>query len=172
MSMEGSGSKSLGWSLAAGRGSASFPRMLCLLATLGPVGRVPVAPGTAGSLMALGAWLALRLSGGWGTWAILAALGLLAVAAGGEAARAVGVADPPEVVIDEVVGMGVALALAPGGLWAAFAAFAAFRVLDVAKPFPVQWLERLPGGWGIVADDVAAALYASAAVRLIWLTLS
>ena len=168
MSKGGSGSESMGLCMAAGQGSPLLPRVLRAMATLGPVGRVPAAPGTAGSLVALGAWLALRASGGWGTWAILGALGLLAVAAGGEAARALGMADPPEVVIDEAVGMAVALALVPGGLWAALAAFAAFRVLDVAKPFPIQWFERLPGGWGIVADDVAAALYAGLAVRLAW----
>jgi phosphatidylglycerophosphatase A len=61
--------------------------------------------------------------------------------------------------------------LAPAGLAGAVAAFAAFRAFDVIKPFPVNRLERLPGGWGIVADDLAAALYAAAAVRLVWMVL-
>lgn len=157
--------------MGLGRGSPLFSRLLCAVATLGPVGRVPEAPGTAGSLVALATWMAVGLPGGWGVWGSLGGLGLLAVAAGGEAARELGKPDPPEVVIDEVVGMALALALVPAGIGAAFAAFAAFRALDVAKPFPVPWLERLPGGWGIVADDVGAGLYAAAAVRLFWFAL-
>jgi phosphatidylglycerophosphatase A len=99
----------------------------------------------------------------------LAALG---VAAAGEAARDRRTADPPEVVIDEGIGMLLALALGPPGITAALLTFGAFRVFDIVKPYPVRHLERLPGGWGIVADDVAAALYAAAAVRLIWAVLS
>jgi phosphatidylglycerophosphatase A len=99
----------------------------------------------------------------------LAALG---VAAAGEAARDRRTADPPEVVIDEGIGMLLALALGPSGVTAALLTFGAFRVFDIVKPYPVRHLERLPGGWGIVADDVAAALYAAAAVRLIWAALS
>ena len=147
----------------------SLPRALRALATLGPVGRVPVAPGTAGSLVVLVAWLALAPAGGWILWGVLAGIALLGVAAAGEVARAEGTADPQQVVIDEVVGMAMALALAPAGLAAAIAAFVAFRVFDIAKPFPAGRLERLPGGWGIVADDVAAGLYAGAAVRFLWL---
>ncbi len=146
-----------------------LPCLLRAVATLGPVGRLPVAPGTAGSLVALLAWLALAPPAGWVLWAVLAGIALLGVAAAGEAARVEGTADPQQVVIDEVVGMALALALAPGGLAAGIAAFVAFRAFDIAKPFPAGRLERLPGGWGIVADDVAAGLYAAAAVRLLWL---
>ena len=140
------------------------------LATLGPVGYIPVAPGTAGSLVALAVWLAVAPVPAW-VPLLLVPIGALGVACAGEVARFEERADPPEVVIDEVVGMALALALAPGGLWAGLAAFAAFRVLDVAKPFSIRWLERLPGGWGILADDVGAALYAAASVRLVWLAL-
>ena len=145
-----------------------LPRLLRVVATLGPVGRVPVAPGTAGSLVTLLLWAALSPARGWMLWAVLCVLALAAVAAAGQAARALGRADPPEVVIDEVIGMATALSLGPPGMAAAVLAFAAFRAFDVAKPFPVRQAEHLPGGWGIVADDVVAGLYAAAAVRAAW----
>lgn len=141
------------------------------IATLGPVGRVPLAPGTAGSLVALIAWIAAAPSAGWAMGILVGGLGLLGVAAAGDVARELRHADPSEVVIDEVVGMWLTLALVPAGVLAAAVGFAAFRAFDVSKPFPLRRLERLPGGWGIVADDVAAALYAAAAVRLAWMAL-
>jgi phosphatidylglycerophosphatase A len=142
-------------------------RALRLGATLGPVGYVPLAPGTAGSVVALAAWLALPHGAGW-TLGVLGPLAVFAVCAAGEVARAREVADPPEVVIDEAIGMLCALALAPAGRAAAALTFVAFRAFDIVKPYPVRRLERLPGGWGIVADDVAAGLWAAAAVRLTW----
>ncbi len=63
----------------------------------------------------------------------------------------------------------LALALGPPGIGAAILSLAAFRIFDIVKPFPVGALERLPGGWGIVADDLAAGLYAVAVARLFWL---
>jgi len=149
------------------RDRSAASRALRLGATLGPVGYVPLAPGTAGSLVALAAWLALAPGAAW-TLGVLCPLAAFAVFAAGEVARVRGMADPPEVVIDEAVGMLVCLVFAPPGLAAAILAFAAFRILDIAKPFPVRQVERLPGGWGIVADDGVAGCYAGAAVRLGW----
>jgi phosphatidylglycerophosphatase A len=146
-------------------------RMLHMAATLGPVGYAPVAQGTAASLIAGVIWLALAPVPRW-MLGLLIPLAALGVAAAGAVARDRRTADPPEVVIDEAIGMLLALALGPAGLTAALLTFGAFRVFDIVKPFPVRHLERLPGGWGIVADDVAAALYAAAAVRLIWIVLS
>ena len=64
--------------------------------------------------------------------------------------------DPQEVVIDEVVGMAVTLALVPLDLKTIGLGFLLFRIFDVAKPFPVRGFEKLPGGWVIVMDDVMA----------------
>jgi phosphatidylglycerophosphatase A len=144
--------------------------MLHMAATLGPVGYAPVAQGTAASFLAGVIWLALAPVPRW-MLGLLIPLAALGVSAAGEVARDRRKADPPEVVIDEAIGMLLALALGPAGMTAALLTFGAFRVFDIVKPFPVRHLERLPGGWGIVADDVAAALYAAAAVRLIWVVL-
>ncbi len=149
-------------------GDHPFSRVLQVLATLGPVGYVPLAPGTAASLVAGLAWLAVPSDLRFWLATLLPLVAFVGIAAAGEVARCEAKTDPPEVVIDEAVGMWLTLALAPRGMLAAAAAFLAFRAFDVVKPFPVGRLERLAGGWGIVADDLAAALYAGAAVRLVW----
>jgi phosphatidylglycerophosphatase A len=136
-----------------------------LIATFFGAGKVPIAPGTAGSAAALGiAWLLHHLHG----WSPLdfAVLGLLltapAIWASGVTARAGGHDDPGHVVIDEVLGLWLSLAGAHtlnGKTW--LAAFVLFRVFDIWKPFPVRRLESLPGGTGIVLDDLGAGLYAA-----------
>lgn len=73
------------------------------------------------------------------------------------------VADPSIVVIDEVVGMWIALLFQPSGIGAAILAFVAFRGFDIVKPPPARQLERIPGGWGIMLDDVVAGIYANLA---------
>ncbi len=73
--------------------------------------------------------------------------------------------DPSEVVIDEVMGMVVAVAFLPLTPTVLLASFVLFRVFDIAKPFPVRQFEKLPGGWGIVMDDVIAGVYANVTLR-------
>jgi phosphatidylglycerophosphatase A len=70
--------------------------------------------------------------------------------------------DPHCVVIDEVVGIQIALVAAAPTLPGVAAAFVLFRIFDVWKPFPIHRLQALPGGWGIVADDALAGLYTRA----------
>jgi phosphatidylglycerophosphatase A len=148
------------------------------LATCFGIGRVPLAPGTAASVAALPFGWALSLAG-WQALGIATALLTLAgIWACGQHARNVGVKDPSECVIDEVAGQW--LALLPVALegrahdWRAFAmALFLFRLFDMLKPWPVSAAERLPGGLGIMADDVvagsiaAAALYGMLAIRLV-----
>lgn len=164
--------------------SDATARVARLIATVGGLGdRLPAPGTTAGSLPAALLWsvLALLLRGPWQLAAVTAALTLSATvvgvwAAGVEETRRGG-SDPGPVVIDEVAGQWlcflVALPLAiPGGVRevALFAAagFLLFRVFDVAKPWPVRPLERLPGGIGIVADDLAAGAIAGILVALGW----
>jgi phosphatidylglycerophosphatase A len=74
--------------------------------------------------------------------------------------------DPSIVVIDEIVGMWITLLWLSPGLLTYAIAFIAFRLLDVTKPEPARVFERLPGGWGIMLDDVVAGCYANLATRL------
>lgn len=80
--------------------------------------------------------------------------------AAGWTARYVGRKDPPLVVVDEVIGLWITLAGAAALNWKTWlAAFVLFRVFDIWKPAPVRQLEKLPGGYGIVADDAMAGVY-------------
>jgi phosphatidylglycerophosphatase A len=133
---------------------------LRLLATGGGVGYLPFAPGTAGSLV--GAALCLPLLTLPAPVYLGATVGLTAMAvwaAGGMAAE-LHAADPAPVVIDEIVGMLWAAVALPPHLYDVSAVLLLFRIFDVVKPAPIPWLERLPGGLGIVADDLAAGLLA------------
>lgn len=138
-----------------------------LLATGIGSGHAPVAPGTAGSAVGLLLfWPLASLSFPVQLAACLAVFGLGAVAAT-QVARDTGMEDPGLVVVDEIVGMWVTLVGQPLGVFTAAAGFVLFRVMDVVKPWPARDLERLPGGWGIMADDVAAGLYAHLLLRVV-----
>ncbi len=138
-----------------------------VLSTFFGVGLVPVAPGTAASAVAALAYV-VALHGLPRPAYVLLVAALLAagVAASGAHAAALGRPDPGRIVIDEVCGQLVALAFLPGAWLTVAASFALFRFFDIIKPWPIRRLERLPGGWGIMADDLAAGLAAAAAVRL------
>ena len=83
-----------------------------------------------------------------------------------------GVADPSIVVIDEIVGIWITLWLIPYSRIAILLAFVLFRLFDIVKPPPARQLERIPNGWGIMLDDVAAGIYANLATRGILLLLA
>ncbi len=134
-----------------------------LLATWFGVGLLPRAPGTWGSLAALP--VAGLLYMGWGALGVAFA-GAVLFAAGWWASAAVvrrgGGADPSFVVIDEVAGQLLVLSVVPLDPLYYAAAFAAFRVFDIFKPWPVGWADReIKGGFGIMFDDILAALYAA-----------
>ncbi|MEC9302239.1 MAG: phosphatidylglycerophosphatase A, partial [Acidobacteriota bacterium] len=79
--------------------------------------------------------------------------------------RYVGRTDPGIIVIDEIVGMLLTFAFLNVGFGSLVFGFVLFRVFDIVKPYPARACERLPGGWGVMADDVVAALYAQAVLR-------
>ena len=138
-----------------------------LVATLAGVGFAPRAPGTLGSLVAVPfAWMIVR---GGGTVALLAAAAALFLAgwwAASIAARSLG-SDPPAVVVDEAAGQWLTLAAAPLDPLSYLAGFALFRLFDIWKPWPVRWADRrIGGGFGIMFDDILAALYAAAVLLL------
>jgi phosphatidylglycerophosphatase A len=91
--------------------------------------------------------------------------------AAGRLARHLGIEDPSVVVIDEVLGMFVSLLGLPFDPVVAVVGFVLFRIFDIVKPYPARALEHLPGGLGIMADDVAAGVYANLVLRigfLVW----
>ena len=141
------------------------------------VGRIPVAPGTFGSVVGLG-WLALLLC--LNSWPLFIAVNAAAIALSvwlcGEAERILNKKDPGSVVLDEIVAIPLcftgwmAAAWWPrhcwpgiGFFWArwplALGVFALFRFFDVLKPWPVHQSQKWPGGWGVTVDDVLAAVY-------------
>ncbi len=158
-----------------------FGRLPYLVATTCGLGdRLPAPGTTAGSLPAILAWLAVQRAVSPAallavTLAMTAAAALVGVWSAGAEARRRGREDPGPVVIDEVAGQWLtcAVALPWAGLASprqvlhfAAAAFVLFRVFDVLKPWPVRRLERYPGGWGIMADDLAAGLEAGLVLLL------
>jgi len=141
------------------------------LATVFGAGFFPVAPGTFTSLLMALAYRYVFVGFTPLSYAALAGgIFFLGVWASHSYARALQKKDPRRVVIDEVVGQLVALAAAPAG-WAWVAAgFLLFRLFDIIKPFPIRRLEGLRGGWGIMADDLLAGVYAAIILQA-WLRL-
>jgi phosphatidylglycerophosphatase A len=147
-------------------------RLAVFIATVGYCGYFPIAPGTVGSAAGLIVYLLVW----WSGYSPLVEVGLIValfaagVWAGTTAERYFGGIDPGPIVLDEVVGMLITLAFIPVGLCGAIVGFFLFRVFDVIKPFPAGRLENLHGGFGVMADDAAAAIYANLSLRLVlWL---
>jgi phosphatidylglycerophosphatase A len=131
-----------------------------LIATAGGAGYAPVAPGTCGTAVAVPlAWLAAPLPL-WAFLALTVAITGAGIAAAGIADRAWGTHDSGRIVIDEVAGYLVTVAFADPSRPAVLAlGFVLFRAFDIVKPPPIRWLDRnLPGGTGVVLDDVAAGV--------------
>jgi phosphatidylglycerophosphatase A len=144
-------------------------RLAVIVSTFGYIGFAPVAPGTVGSAAGLLLYAGIRHIGPGVPEALLIVL-LWAggVLSGAAAERHFGCVDPGPVVIDEVMGMLITLFLVPVGWAGALTGFLLFRLFDIVKPYPAGRLERLPGGWGMMADDAMAAVYANLALRLLW----
>jgi phosphatidylglycerophosphatase A len=123
-------------------------------------GRVPFAPGTAGTLGAVPLYLLLRPLGPAAVVAAAVVATAVGVWAAGVVAKHSNLEDPQFVVIDEVAGVLFTLAAAPHSWIGLATGVILFRVFDQLKPWPANAAERcLPGGWGIVLDDVAAGAW-------------
>ena len=141
-------------------------RLGVFIATFGYLGYAPVAPGTFGSAAGLLVFLAVRSTGSiWVELGVIVALFAVGVWSGTQAEHHFGGVDPGPIVMDEVVGMLITLALLPVNVYGAIVGFLIFRVLDVVKPWPSAGFEKLPGGLGIMADDGMAAIYGNLAMR-------
>jgi phosphatidylglycerophosphatase A len=145
-------------------------RLVMWLATGFGVGRVPLGPGLAGSLLGLGYWWLLQRTGHvWLQSIVFVGAVVFAVWVAGAAAELMRRPDPPAVVIDEIVAVPLAVAGLGVVPWKIAVAFVLFRVFDVLKPPPVRQAQHLTGGLGIVFDDLLAAGYACAATHaIVW----
>jgi phosphatidylglycerophosphatase A len=138
-----------------------------LVATVAGVGRAPIASGTAGSVPGVALAWALAAAGPWAAAAGLVTITAVGTWAADVAVRHFGRKDPGEVVVDEVAGQLLALLFVPATWQALALGFLLFRVFDILKPYPAGALERLPGGVGIMADDLAAGIYANLALQAV-----
>jgi len=152
------------------------------LATLGPVGKCPVAPGTAGSLAGFAAYLfagSVWQPAEYVYWIFCAILPLLAVPICHAAEEIIGRKDPPEIVLDEfaVVPLCFLGTINPSEITSTnspkifvwfLGGFVLFRFFDVLKPLGIRASQRLPKGWGVVLDDALAALCVCACLNVGW----
>jgi len=140
-------------------------RVADAIATWFGCGYSPSAPGTVGSAAAIAIAIVIEAFARWRPpWfaALAVVVTVPALWAAGETARQRKAKDPQCVVVDEVVGQWLALSGARALNWKSWlAAFLLFRLFDIWKPAPVRQLESLPGGVGIVADDLMAGVYAA-----------
>jgi phosphatidylglycerophosphatase A len=132
-------------------------QLVLALATLGGVGYLPAMPGTWGSLAAVPVWWLLSHLGPWGYGLALVIFLAVSIPVASRAQEYLG-PDHPAIVLDEMVGLLIALYGVPWKWPWIIIGFALFRLLDIWKPFPIKYCEKLPGGWGVVLDDAAAGL--------------
>ena len=141
--------------------------LVLFLASNAGLGYSPVVSGTVGTLAGLPAFYllaGLEAPSYTLAWLILFAI---AVWAAEHAGRIYGVADDGRIVIDELAGYLVTVAFLPFSWWTALLGFVWFRIFDILKPPPVNWVDRkLKNGFGVVLDDVLAGIYAAIALRL------
>ena len=149
----------------------TVPSLAFWLATGAGSGLLKPAPGTWGSLLAsiLGYLWLITAPQAWVTPGLalgLVVITILGVWAAGVYGRSTGIADASPVVIDEIAGVWATLLLVPptvavaSPIAASILGFLSFRLFDIVKPWPISALERLPAGWGVMADDLAAGLLA------------
>jgi phosphatidylglycerophosphatase A len=138
-----------------------------LIATWFGCGYSPVAPGTVGTVGALPLVYVLARFGTVPYWLGTVAVTALGVWASGRYARDRGEKDPSSAVVDEVSGTLIAVGFVLGAGWLpAVAAILLFRLFDIWKPGPIDDVQKLPGGYGVMADDVLAGILAGVLAAL------
>ncbi|MCI0532139.1 MAG: phosphatidylglycerophosphatase A [candidate division Zixibacteria bacterium] len=127
---------------------------------------MPKAPGSWTSLIVAAlAWFLLPAS--WVAIPVWLAIYLIGVHAATQAEKDLG-HDSGKIVIDEALGMGVALIFIPKVIWFYLAGFFLFRILDIYKPLGIRSAEKLPRGWGVMTDDLLAGVYANLILQLVF----
>jgi phosphatidylglycerophosphatase A len=153
--------------------TSSKSRLSWLIATFAGIGYLQPGSGTWASAVTIALWWAASrwMPPAWLVPAAIAVsvlIALVGIPPSTVVARESGIEDPGFVVIDEVAGQMIALIAVPVNWKYMLAVFILFRSFDIVKPFPLRRLEALPGGTGIMMDDVGAGLYALALLQL-WL---
>lgn len=115
----------------------------------------------------MGAYLLLSLISGYLYILLLVSLIVLGVPVAGQAEALLGARDAKPIIIDEILGYQIAMLLLPSRPISLFLAFLLFRFYDIWKPFPIQQSQRLPGGLGVVADDLVAGAYTNITLRIL-----
>jgi phosphatidylglycerophosphatase A len=141
-------------------------RLAVFVCSFGYIGFFPVAPGTIGSAAGVAVYAAARYTGlPYIDLALILACFAAGVAFTPACEEDLHCIDPGPIVIDEVMGMLITLFMIPVGWGGILLGFLLFRVLDVLKPYPARQFERLHGGFGVMADDAMAAVYANLLLR-------
>jgi phosphatidylglycerophosphatase A len=131
------------------------------------IGFIPFAPGTLTSIVIVLLYKYYLYRFSWPLYAlILILLFFIGVYASTKYSTALNEKDPRKIVIDEALGQLLVLFRMSNAWFPVLSCFVLFRIFDIAKPFPIKKIERLPTGWGIVLDDVVAAVYAGVIVNL------
>lgn len=143
-------------------------RIILLLSTGGCIGKIPFAPGTFGTFWGIPICFVLSKISVAASLAVTVVFTLVAIWLAGEAEKILDSKDARPIVIDEIAGFMVTLLGLPFTVRTAVAGFFIFRLLDIVKPFPIRRLEKnLPGGAGVVLDDVAAGVYGNLLLRML-----
>lgn len=143
-------------------------KVITFFATGAYVGYSPIAPGTAGTVLGIPVFLFFYPLNVYLYTIMLFGMSALACFVSGHAERILGQKDSPHIVIDEIVGYLVAMFQCPPTCRDILFGFFLFRFFDITKPFPARLIQsRLPGGYGVVLDDVMAGIYANVFHRVI-----
>lgn len=143
-------------------------RIFLLIATFFNIGRMPLAPGTWASMVTMLTLYFVNpyLVSFWAKITSFLIIFFIGIPSAGYAEKFFQKKDPGQCVIDEVAGQMICLIFVPYSFSYYLAAFFIFRLFDIIKPFPVRIIEKLPGGMGIMADDIMAGLYTVSLIKL------
>lgn len=148
-------------------GTSLSSRIATVIASYFYVGFVPVIPGTFGSLAAFSLYFVLISFNQWRLYVLgVTLISALGIWAASKVEKDSKIVDPSFVVIDEVAGQLITFFLIPFSWVYLFIGFLLFRAFDILKPFPARQAEELPGGWGIMLDDIFAGIYANLFLQL------
>ena len=143
-------------------------KVVLFIATGCFIGKIPFAPGTFGSLAGILLCFILSKTSELAAIFCLVVFIIFSICIANDAEKILNKKDPGNIVIDEIAGMAVTLLGLPFNVFYVATGFIVFRILDISKPFPISYIEkRIPGGAGIVLDDVAAGIIANVILRMI-----